>query len=147
LLYDNRKAADDIGSLAEDALTYATTFSIQEKLTVLVDNAKIGKAAYDFALPDTSGKVHRLSDFRGKVVIIDTWHLGCGACRSLVPIFDRLEKVFEGKPVQFISINMTSNRETWIKWIKTGQYTTPLALDLMAHETRFNGRRKDALFF
>jgi hypothetical protein len=39
--------------------------------------AEVGKPAPDFALPDLDGKVHRLSDYRGKVVVLEWFNPGC----------------------------------------------------------------------
>ncbi len=39
--------------------------------------AEVGKPAPDFALPDLDGKVHRLSDLRGKVVVLEWFNPGC----------------------------------------------------------------------
>ena len=39
--------------------------------------AEVGKPAPDFALPDLDGKVHRLSDLKGKVVVLEWFNPGC----------------------------------------------------------------------
>ena len=39
--------------------------------------ADVGQAAPDFALPDLDGKIHRLSDLRGKVVVLEWFNPGC----------------------------------------------------------------------
>ena len=43
----------------------------------LAGAADLGKPAPDFALPDLDGKVHRLSDHRGKVVVLEWFNPGC----------------------------------------------------------------------
>ena len=45
----------------------------------------IGKPAPDFTVTDVTGKEHRLSDYRGKNVIINFWATYCGACRLEIP--------------------------------------------------------------
>ncbi len=44
---------------------------------ILVRAAEVGKPAPDFSLPDLDGKVHRLSDYRGKVVVLEWFNPGC----------------------------------------------------------------------
>lgn len=64
---------------------------------------------------DTSA---RLSDFRGKLVILDFWSTWCGACIALFPHLDSLQKEF-GKDLQIILVNtkskMTNDDDSKIK--------------------------------
>jgi thiol-disulfide isomerase/thioredoxin len=46
-------------------------------------------AAPDFNLPDTGGKLHRLSDYRGRPVIINFWATWCPPCREEIPSMNR----------------------------------------------------------
>jgi AhpC/TSA family len=44
---------------------------------------QIGKEARDFALPDETGKIHHLSDFKGKGNVVLTFFCGCNACADM----------------------------------------------------------------
>jgi len=48
--------------------------------------------APDFTLPDLSGKKVSLSDFKGKVVILDFWATWCPPCRREIPSFNEIYK-------------------------------------------------------
>ena len=51
-----------------------------DKPRQVVKDSKERKGAPDFELKDSSGKVVHLSDYKGKVVLLDFWALQCGAC-------------------------------------------------------------------
>jgi thiol-disulfide isomerase/thioredoxin len=129
LIYENKKSEEDLGWMAEDALTYVGTADLRRALAVVIANHKIGKPAYNFALSDTTGKVYRLSDFKDKVVLLDYWYNGCGGCRLVGPYLARIEKLFEGKPVEFISITFQKG-EQWKKGIRSGDYMSAGVLNL-----------------
>jgi cytochrome c biogenesis protein CcmG/thiol:disulfide interchange protein DsbE len=49
-----------------------------------------GDLAYNFALEDLNGKTVHLSDFKGKVVILDFWDTWCPPCKAEIPHFIEL---------------------------------------------------------
>ena len=61
--------------------------------------------APDFTYPDVTGKQVSLSDFRGKVVLIDVWATWCGPCNAEIPKLKELEKKLEGRNICFVSIS------------------------------------------
>lgn len=59
----------------------------------------------------------RLSDFRGKVVVVNIWATWCGPCRREVPDYEKVRKEFAGKPVEFIGLT-TENPRTAAEKVK-----------------------------
>ncbi len=78
--------------------------------------AQPGKEAADFTYPDRNGKAVSLSDFRGKVVLVDVWATWCGPCRAEVPNLVKLEKEMAGKDVVFIGVSVDEKKD-YQKWL------------------------------
>lgn len=85
----------------------------------LVQNAKpvgIGQArSSDSAarllattLPDLQNKPRTLSEWRGKVMVVNFWATWCPPCREEIPGFIRLNRRFADKGVQFVGISIES---------------------------------------
>ena len=67
--------------------------------------------APDFALKDADGKVVHLSDYRGKVVLLDFWATWCGPCRIEIPWFMDLER--KNKDRGFAVLGVSMDDEGW----------------------------------
>ena len=91
-----------------------------------------GNSAKDFSLVDVDGATFRLSDFRGRVVLIDFMATWCGPCMLAMP--DLLEMRGEfGEELVMISIDVDPARETEDKlreWRDEWGADWPHALDL-----------------
>ena len=64
--------------------------------------------APDFALPDLEGKTVRLSDFKGKVIILDFWATWCPPCVKEIPHFIELYEQYKENGFQMIGIAIQS---------------------------------------
>jgi cytochrome c biogenesis protein CcmG/thiol:disulfide interchange protein DsbE len=69
-----------------------------------------GKTAPDFALKSVDGKIVKLSDFKGKVVIIDFWATWCPPCRKGIPDLVDLKKEFGKKGLEVIGVSVDDQR-------------------------------------
>lgn len=62
--------------------------------------------APDFSWKDANGKVVKLSDLKGKVVLIDFWATWCGPCRMTIPHVEAIYEKYKGKGVEVLGVNL-----------------------------------------
>ena len=74
-------------------------------------NLAVGKTAPDIEGEDTDGKKFKLSDYRGKVVVVVFWGTWCGHCMAMVPQERALVKRLEGQPFALLGVNSDADRE------------------------------------
>ena len=67
--------------------------------------------APEFALPDMSGQQLRLSNYRGKVVLLDFWATWCEPCREEIPHFVDLQNKLSDQGFQIIGVSMDDGPE------------------------------------
>ncbi len=72
-----------------------------------------GRLSPDFSFPDKNGKIHKLSDFKGKLVYIDLWATWCRPCLAEMPSMQKLTKDYKGKDIVFISISIDAKKSDW----------------------------------
>jgi len=61
--------------------------------------------APEFALKDTTGKVVRFSEYRGRVVLLDFWATTCGGCIQEIPMFIEVSKAYKGRGLATIGVS------------------------------------------
>jgi len=69
------------------------------------------KLAPDFTLKDMDGRAVHLSDYRGKVVLLNFWATWCGPCKIEIPWFMELEQRLKGQGFAVLGIAM--DEEGW----------------------------------
>ncbi|MCC6661751.1 MAG: TlpA family protein disulfide reductase [Phycisphaerales bacterium] len=66
---------------------------------------EVGKPAPAWTLKDADGKEHSLSDYKGKIVLMDFWATWCPPCRQAMPGVQAIHEKFAGKGVAVLGIN------------------------------------------
>ncbi len=115
-----------------NAMGVVKTPWVDELLSDLYNSKAKGRPAFDFALPDKDNKLVRLSDFKGKTVLIDFWFTGCGACIIFHKNYILPTKAYFKKNPNFevITISSDAARKKWLESLAKNEYTTPDAINL-----------------
>ena len=126
-LYNRLSGEVELGGVA----TVATDAAVAEDPIGETEEAR-GSEAPDFTVYDLEGNAYKLSDFRGKPVLLNFWASWCGPCQMEMPDF---QKFYEshGDQVNFVIVNLTDGRretvETASAFLAEKGYTFPVFYD------------------
>jgi peroxiredoxin len=92
----------------------------------------IGAVAPDFSQPDVNGKQVKLSDFRGKYILVDFWASWCGPCRQENPNVVRIYNQFKDKnfTILGVSLDRPGAKQAWLKAIEDDKLAWTQVSDL-----------------
>jgi peroxiredoxin/outer membrane lipoprotein-sorting protein len=99
-----------------------------------------GKRAIDFDLKDTQGNQVRLSDYRGKIVLLDFWATWCPPCRKELPSIEKLNRQFRDSDLVVLGIN-DEDSGTVRGFLKKNEYTLTTLMDSKKSVHRMYGAR------
>ena len=91
------------------------------------DEIAIGKLAPDFTLENLEGEEVSLSDYRGKIVLINFWATWCKFCDIEMPDLDALDK--ENDDVVVLAVDVNEELSKVKKYIEKGGYEFEVVLD------------------
>ena len=76
------------------------------RLPASIKVPKFRKAAPDFALIDSHGTAVRLTDFKGKVVLLDFWATWCHGCKIEIPWYEEFQRKYKDRGLSVIGVSM-----------------------------------------
>lgn len=90
----------------------------------------VGQPAPEIELPSPTGELVKLSDLRGKYVLIDFWAAWCKPCRQENPNVVRLYNQYKDKGFEVFGVSLDRTKEDWVKAIADDKLTWTQVSDL-----------------
>lgn len=78
----------------------------------------VGMLAPEIELPGPDGTIFKLSELRGKVVLIDFWAAWCGPCRRENPAVVKMYNRFKDSGFDILGISLDRDRDAWLAAIE-----------------------------
>lgn len=132
LLYDSLSGQTATDNLVEVTTAPADTDEAGSADETASSSETEHRPAPDFAVTDRDGNTVRLSDLRGKPVILNFWASWCGPCKSEMPDFEQAYLTY-GEEIHFVLVNVTDGSretiETASSYIDGQGYTFPIYFD------------------
>jgi thiol-disulfide isomerase/thioredoxin len=116
-----------VASCLAAALLPAAAMASSAKLTAVA-----AQPAPPLELRDLAGKLHRLSDYRGKVVLVNFWASWCEPCRAEMPSMQMLEQRLQsrhGRAFAVLAVNHGENRARIAGFLQSQPLAFPVLQD------------------
>lgn len=107
---------------------YITLFFLIFSLN-LFSQMRPGQNAADLSLPDLNGKTVSLSEFKGKVVLLDFWASWCGPCRHNNPRLVKLYNKFHDKGFEIYGVSLDEDTKSWKKAVRNDKLSWTQVID------------------
>ena len=87
-----------------------------------------GNAAPEFSVTDIDGKKLSLSDYRGKVILLDFWATWCTPCRAEIPHFVEMQQKYGPQGFQVVGISMDDDAKPVKEFYRQFNMNYPVAV-------------------
>lgn len=115
--------------LSEDVKNSADGTAVREFLT-LNKSVEIGDRYIDFSQEDKEGNLVSLSDFDGKVVLLEFWGSWCAPCRKTNPELVKIYDEYKDKGFEIVGVAADNNKQAWLRAIEVDKLTWTNVSDL-----------------
>jgi len=108
---------------------------VQSAETLLTKITPVRNAP-EFSLQDLDGNIVKLSDFRGKPLIVNFWATWCPPCRKEMPSMERAWQIIKDQGIAMVAINVGEDEDTVFTFTADYPLSFPLLLDTTGSVTQ-----------
>jgi peroxiredoxin len=109
---------------------FLTLFALNQKKSFQLETLKLGRPAPNFAYPGLDGKTLSLSDYRGKVVLVNIWATWCRPCIDEMPSMEKLYNKLKGEDFEILAVSIDAQGHKAVTpFMRTYKLTFPALID------------------
>lgn len=116
--------------LVDKSITDTKFIKLASKRVESIKGTMVGYPANNFSQNTPDGKVVKLSDFKGKYVLVDFWASWCGPCRMENPNVVMAYNKYKDKGFTILGVSFDSNKDKWLEAIQKDNLTWQHVSDL-----------------
>ncbi len=130
----NKTVSELYNSFSDDLKKSSYGKSINRYLE-LNKNPQIGDKYVDFSMTNESGEIIKLSDFEGKLVLLEFWSSNCVPCRKENPNLKKTYARFKDQGFEILAVSLDTKKESWLKAIEKDELPWTQVSDLKRKNT------------
>ena len=121
-------------ALASEAIKQSENGKAIARFISLNKDPQIGDKYVDFEQENPAGQKVKLSDIKGKYVLLEFWASWCGPCRQSNPSLVKAFKGYNDRGFEILGVSLDQDSTSWIKAIEKDSLTWENVSDLMGSE-------------
>jgi peroxiredoxin len=97
-------------------------------------NPKTGEQFADFKMADPNGRLKKLSDLKGKIILLEFWASWCGPCRQENPNLVKSYRKFNPRGFEVFAVSLNQDKTSWLQAIEKDSLSWEHVSDLKGSE-------------
>lgn len=101
----------------------------------VIEGIKTGHAAPEFTLPDVDEYNRSLSDYKGKLVLVEFWASSCSYCKEENPVLIMLHHAYQHEGFEILGVSLDTQKDKWMEGIISENLTFDHVSDLKGFDS------------